>query len=219
MSNDKTAMEPPMIGGEDGPTSVFVLSKPKKLTLKQRIQKKRYSIRKKRIEKHIGTENHSITEVCEYIQNRYGFVEVSKDTHAYKEEYEQLRYSFLMRYAPELLGKDTKLPELASHSEEDIRAYLKEIENRQKQAQTIPTSDFDIKLHMFRKTMGDVNNNIHITVEENYGHISGGAGGNKRVIKKFNKLYRDIYKYYGVTEADILSRSERYEELIRTLAR
>lgn len=85
-------------------------------------------------------------------------MEVSKDTHEYKEEYAQMRYSFLMQYAPD-------------------------------------------------------------TVEEKYGHISGGACGNKRVIKKFNKLYCNIYKYYGVTEEDIRNKSERYEELIHTLAR
>lgn len=219
MGKNKSDMEVTTISGADGPTSVFLLSKPKKLTLKQWIQKKRYSIRKNRIEKHIGTENHTIAEVCEYIQNKYGFMEVSKDTHEYKEEYAQMRYSFLMQYAPELLGKYAELPELASHSEEDIKDYFKEIENRQKMAEAIPTTDFDIKLHVFKKIMGDVNDNMHITVEEKYGHISGGACGNKRVIKKFNKLYCNIYKYYGVTEEDIRNKSERYEELIHTLAR
>lgn len=55
-------------------------------------------------------------------------------------------------------------------------------------------------------------------MEEKYGHISGGACGNKRVIKKFNKLYCNIYNYYGVTEEDIRNKSERYEELVHTLS-
>lgn len=219
MSNKKSVMEATTIHGADGPTSVFLLSKPKKLTLRQWIQKKRYSIKEKWIEKHIGIENHSIMEVCEYIQNKYGFIEVCKDTLAYKEDYVQMRYGFLMQYAPELLGKYAKPPEMASHSEEDIKTYFKEIEIRQKMAQAIPTTDFDIKLHIYKKAAGDVNDTMHITVEENYGHISGGASGNKRVIKKFNNLYRNIYKYYGVTEEDVRSKSERYEKLIHTLAR
>lgn len=216
MNNNKSTEEITTISGSDGPTSVFLLSKPKKYSFRQRIQKKKYFMRKQWVEKHIGTENHSIMEVCEYIQNQYGFVEVGRDTYAYKEEYVQMRYDFLMRYAPELLGEYAKIPELAGHSQEDINAHLKEIENQQRMAQTIPTTDFDIKLRMFKKEME--NGIIHITVEENYGHISGGASGSKRVLREYHKVYRNIYKYYGVTAEDIRNRSERYEALIRELS-
>jgi len=207
------------IKGVDGPTSVFMLSKPKKLTPGQWMQKKKYSIRKKWVEKHIGTEHHSIAEVCEYIKRRYGFVEVSKDTSAYKEEYAQMRYSFMLQYAPELFREYAKIPEISSHSAEAVKAFYRELDHAQKVVQTIPVADFDINIHMFTGTSGNVSDCMHLTIEENYGHISGGASGSKRFVKGFDKLYRDIYKYYGVTEEDIRSKSERYEELIRTLAR
>ena len=38
-------------------------------------------------------------------------------------------------------------------------------------------------------------------------------------MKSFNKIYRDVYRYYGVTQEDIDSGSRRYKELINTLAR
>lgn len=219
MNKRKSAQAVSTITGADGATAFFILSKSNKITLKQWMQKKKYAIRKKWVEKHISSKSHSMTEVCEYIQKQYGFIEVDQSTHEYEEEYVQMRYSFLLQYAPELLGEYANMPELKSHSEEAIKDYLREMENRQKMAQNVPRTDFDIKLRMFQKAMEGMNGNMHISIEENYGYIGGGASGSNKAIKAFQKLFRDIYKYYGVTEEDICTKSKRYEELIRTLAR
>ena len=37
-------------------------------------------------------------------------------------------------------------------------------------------------------------------------------------MKKFEKLYRKVYRYYGVTQKDIEGHTKRYEELVRVLA-
>lgn len=47
--------------------------------------------------------------------------------------------------------------------------------------------------------------------------IIGGASGNRRLMKKFQRMYKDIYRYYGVTEEDIREKSKRYEDVVRTL--
>ena len=46
-------------------------------------------------------------QVIEYIVNRYGFAEVDKDAEEFPEEYQQMRASFIIQYAPELLGEST----------------------------------------------------------------------------------------------------------------
>ena len=44
------------------------------------------------------------------------------------------------------------------------------------------------------------------------------AGGNKRWLKNFQSIYKDIYRYYGVTKEDKVSKSERYKDVVRTLS-
>jgi len=199
----------------DGATSYFVLSRDQKLTLKQRIQKTRFQLKKKWIEKHIAAEGHTMDEVCKYVQEKYGFREVSGKSAGIQYEYEEMRASFMMTHAPELLGEYAKHPELKGHSEEEIREFMEQIEARKEIAKKVPKENFDIDFHKFEKKMGD--NEMHIIIEKKYEHISGGASG-KKTIKKFHKIFKDIYRYYGVTQEDIDQKTKRYETLIRRLA-
>ena len=52
-----------------------------------------------------------------------------------------------------------------------------------------------------------------------YDYIGGGASGSKKILKDFNKIFKDIYRYYGVTKEDITNKSKRYDMVVRTLAR
>ena len=38
-------------------------------------------------------------------------------------------------------------------------------------------------------------------------------------MKMFNSVYKDIYKYYGVSEEDIQNKTERYKDLVIELSR
>ena len=42
--------------------------------------------------------------------------------------------------------------------------------------------------------------------------------GNKAVMKKFKKIARDLYSYYGVAEEDIINKTERYSSLVTSLS-
>ena len=42
--------------------------------------------------------------------------------------------------------------------------------------------------------------------------------GNKAVMKKFKKISRDLYSYYGVTEKDIKNKTKRYSSLVTNLS-
>lgn len=98
MNKRKSAQAVSTITGADGATAFFILSKSNKITLKQWMQKKKYAIRKKWVEKHISSKSHSMTEVCEYIQKQYGFIEVDQGTLEYKEENDNMHISIEENY-------------------------------------------------------------------------------------------------------------------------
>lgn len=175
-------------------------------------------MRKKRIVKSLKANPHSMEQVADYIMNELGFLEVDKSEPEYKTEYSQMRASFIMQYKPELLGDLAEAPKLENHEEETIKLFMEQIEQRQKAAEDIPPDIFDIDLHMYKKD--DVNNQSKIIVEKNYGYIGGSASGSKNgFMKEFDKTFRKVYQYYGVTQKDIDNNTKRYIELVKTLAR
>ena len=215
---NKAVSSASIIGGDDKPTAFFIVGKSDlKRTLKQNIQKFLYDVRKKRIVKSLKANPHSMEQVADYI-TELGFSEVDKSEPEYKTEYSQMRASFIMQYKPELLGDLAEAPKLENHEEETIKLFMEQIEQRQKAAEDIPPDIFDIDLHIYEK--GDGNNQSRITVEKNYGYIGGSASGVKKgFTKEFDKTFRKVYQYYGVTQKDIDNNTKRYIELVKTLAR
>ena len=125
----KSASAATMIGGADGPTSVFVIKKNPKLTLWQKIEKLKYKMKRIYVERTLKAESHSMDEVMEYIVNVHGFIEL--DNNDVQQEYKEMRASFIMQYEPELLGEYATMPKLRSESQEDIQAHIKQFEERQ----------------------------------------------------------------------------------------
>lgn len=214
----KSARAVSVIKGADGPTSVFLLKRNSKLSFKQKIEKIKYKIRRNYVEKTLKPESHTIEEVMEYIVNAYGFTALDTDSDKVKEEYNQMRASFIMQYAPELLGEYAEMPKLEDESREAVQAHLEQIQERMKKAQEIPVTEFDIDFYMFEKKFDDKNSNIHIILEKRFSYIGGGAVGNKKVMKTFHRMYKDIYRYYGVTKEDIRVKSDRYRDVVQALS-
>lgn len=102
--------------------------------------------------------------------NIYGFVELDADSDEVREEYKEMRASFIIQYAPELLGEYAIIPPLKSESKEDIQAQLALVQERMQKASEIPT------------------------------------------------VYKEIYRYYGVTKEDISKKTERYNNVVRALS-
>lgn len=200
-----------IIGGSDGPTAVAVLKKNPKLTLRQKLEKCRYIIKRGYVERTIKANGHTLDEVMNYIADIQGFVEI-KD-YEMRREYEELRSSFILQYAPELLGEYAAMPRLKSESKEDIQAYIEQFQTRKQMAMEIPATEFDIDFHKFQ------NDNMYITIEKRFAHIGGGVSGNKKETRRFQRISKDIHKYYGVTSEDIEKKSKRYEQVVRALTR
>ena len=203
-----------IIGGADGPTSVFLIQKNSKLTLRQKFEKLKYKIKRDYVEKTIKANSHSLDEVMDYIESVLGFVEIKDE-----QEYNEMRASFIMQYEPELLGEYSKMPQLKSESIEDIKEHIKQIEVRKQKAMEIPITEFDIDFHKFQISSKDVNDNIYIVLEKRFSYIGGGVSGNKKNIRRFQRIFKEIYRYYGVTREDIEKKSKRYEELVRAMIR
>ncbi len=62
---DKVASSVSIIGGADGPTSIFIAGKGGKVKLRTRIQNYFLKIRRNRIKKQITTNPHTLEEVVE----------------------------------------------------------------------------------------------------------------------------------------------------------
>ena len=128
---NKSINQVSIINGEDGPTSVFIFGEAQKQSLKIRIRNAIYQSRRKRIEKRIAANPHTLAEVVQYAKVHYDLVEIEVD------------------YTWNIFG--------ISYS------------------------------------------------------------GNKSVIKRFKKIARDLYCYYGVSEEDIKNRTKRYSSLVTEL--
>lgn len=210
-----------VIQGEDGPTSYFFLGgKGLKRTLKQKIQSKLFALRKKRIARHLKANPHTMEQVIEYVKNKWGYIDIGKESEEYKTEYAQMRASFIMMYKPELLGELKERPKLEGKDEESIKSFMLAIEQRQKAAEEIPTELFDIDLCILEMHKEGLDSKL--IIEKNYGYIGGSAsasGKSKKAMKRWNRVFCEVYQYYGVTQSDIDNQTKRYEELLRTLAR
>jgi len=206
-----------IIRGADGPTAVSVIKRNSKLTLKQKIGRLKYNVKRAYVEATIKAKGHSIDEVMDYIVNVHGFSEIVNDE--VHQEYEELRASFILQYAPELLGEYATMPKLKSESKEDIQAHIKQFQVRQQMAREIPTTEFDIDFHKFQIAFDDINDNMYITIEKRFAYIGGGASGNKKEMRRFQRIFRDVHRYYGVTSEDIEKKSKRYEQVVRALTR
>lgn len=206
-----------VIGKSDGPTAVTVIKRNSKLTWKQKLEKCKYKIKRAYVEHTIKAKGHSLDEVIDYIVNVHGFVELDNDKVRF--ERDEMRASFIMQYASELLGEYATMPRLKSESKEDIEEHIKQFQVRQQRAMEVPISEFDIDFHKFQISFEDINDNMYINIEKRFAYIGGGVSGDKKVMRRFHRIFKDVHRYYGVTAEDIKNKSKRYEQVIRALSR
>lgn len=75
----------------DGPTSVYIKRK-RRPTLVDKLKKLRYEKKKAKVEESISfDDNHAIEEVCQYVQEQWGFKETDRNSSEYKFMYKQVK--------------------------------------------------------------------------------------------------------------------------------
>ena len=110
-----------IIGGADGPTSIFIAGKSDKRPLKVRIKNAIYKCKRKRVEKRIVAGSHTLNEVVEYAKNRYGLVEMNTDKRQYREQRDCLKASLVIQHKPELMGEMADISKPDMSNEKSLR--------------------------------------------------------------------------------------------------
>ena len=102
---NKSINQVSIINGEDGPTSVFIFGEAQKQSLKTRIRNAIYQSRRKRIEKRIAVNPHTLAGVVQYAKDHYDLVEINPAATNWIERQKNLKASLIMQHKPELLAK------------------------------------------------------------------------------------------------------------------
>ena len=124
------------------------------------------------------------------------------------ERQKNLKASLIMQHKPELLGQRKDIPKPDFHNEESVKNFLNEMEIRNKLIDQMPDNVIPMDFHLYEIKIGEDLMEIEVDYTWNIFGIS--YSGNKSVIKRFKKIARDLYCYYGVSEEDIKNRTKRY---------
>lgn len=217
----KSANSCTIIGGADGPTSVFVAGKPKKMSisgLKYKIRSLGYRKKRKKIMASIEANPHSIEEVIDYMQTKYQAVEVPEGSDRWKEQRKCCKQNLVQKYQPELIGEDLKLEKPDINDEQSVKEFLKRVEAQQEKAANVPEELFPMDYHIYEISVEN-QGEIEIEIEKHHAYFSATSSEFKRGrLKHVQQVVKDIYQYYGVSGQDIAENSERYMMLVSVLA-
>lgn len=205
-----------IIGGADGPTSIFIVGEGGKVKLTTRIQNYFRIIKRNRIKKQIIANSHTLEEVVEWLKREHGAVEVSQQSHNYLEQKQSLKASLIMRHRPDLLGELINLEPPEGEDVEALKAFCEKIQERRNKAAEIADDIFPIDFHIYEIKWSE-NDRMRIGVETVWQVLDGSFSGDKKTMKQLRKLYKKIYLYYGVTAEDIKNETERYKSLLGVL--
>lgn len=208
-----------IIGGADGPTSVFIVGKEKgkrKRNLKQRIRAFFYERKKKRAEKIITANPHTLQEVTAYIINQYGGVELLGDERIVREEKNSLKTVLVLEHRSDLLGVLAKLDRPKEHTVEAVTEFMHQVRLREEAAEQISEEEFPMDFHVYEMRLFE--GTLRVSIETVWEKFSVSySSSSKTNMKKLRNIAKELYCYYGVAETDISLRSERYLALRQIL--
>ena len=204
-----------MIGGADGPTSVFIAGKSGKRSLKDRAGSYFYQKKRNRVAKKIMPGTHSLEEVAEYVKEKYGATEVLETAHKYVEQKKGLKEGLIIQYRPDLLGDMAEITLPKEMTKEAITQMLKLVQQRSDFIAAIPEEEMPMDYHVYEIRLGKCRMDVNIDFKWDFLNYS--YSGNKKEMKQLTEIGKDIHTYYGVTEEDIRNKTKRYSALLATL--
>lgn len=213
---EKSASAVSIIGGADGPTSVFLAGRTGKRPLKIRIRNILYKCKRKQIAKKIVPDAHSLEEVVSYAKNKYSAVEIDTTQHNYIEQRKNLKESLIITHKPDLLGNMKDIPKPTDYTEESVREFFNQLQLRREMISQIPDEEMPMDFHIYEITFDDGRMEMEIDYKWDIFGIS--YSGSKKVMKELRKIACDLYLYYGVTKEDIENNTKRYSALLTTLS-
>ena len=144
-----------IIGGADGPTSIFIAGRTQKKPLKVRIRNIVYRFRRKIVEKKVVASEHSLDELVQYAKNSYHLMETNSSEKNYIEQQENLKESLILQHKPEVLGEMKDIPKPDISNEKSIREYLCKIEARSEMIAKMPDNVIPMNFHLYKIRIGD----------------------------------------------------------------
>ena len=209
-----------IIGGADGPTSIFIAGRTQKRPLKVKMQNAICKHKRKRAEKKIVAGAHTLNELVQYAMNKYDLIEINVAERKYIVQRINLKESLILQHKPEFLGEMKDIPKPDISNEESVRQYLDKIKARSEMITEMiaemPDDIIPMNFHLYEIRIGDDVLEMEIDYIWNIFGIS--YSGNRKAMKQFEKISRDLYLYYGVSEDDIKKRTERYSSLVAALS-
>lgn len=205
-----------IVGGEDGPTSVFIAKKDSdlKIPLRARIRKKQYQIRRKRVEKKIQSGAHTIEETILYAKEKYGLLPVEPTQLKYQNEKKSVKEAVIYKYKPELLGEFLHIAAPDISDEKSMQEFYQLLEERERIIETISDEEISMDFKMYE--LVQENSHLEMVLDSKWNILYVNYGGDREQMRKLKKIAQDIYLYYGVTEEDIKNKTDRYTTLVNT---
>ena len=205
-----------IIGGADGPTSVFIAGRSQKKSLKIRVQQAIYRHKRKKVEKTIVADPHSLVETVQYAKKKYKFTEVAPTDREYLEQRKCLKESLILQHKPEVLGKMQDIPVPDCTDEESIKKYIEQMEARREMIAELSDNIIPMDFHLYRVQVGD--GMFEMGIDYKWDILGSSYSGNKKEMKFYEKISKELYRYYGVEEADIKNKTKRYSALVTALS-
>lgn len=205
-----------IIGGADGPTSIFIAGRAQKRPLKVRIRSILYRFKRKRAEKKVVAGEHTLDELVQYAKNSYNLIETNSSERKYIEQQNNLKESLILQHKPEILGEMKDIPKPNIYNEKSIREYLYKIEARREMIAEMPDNVIPMNFHLYEIRIGD--DSLEMNIDSIWNIFAISYSGNKKVMKQFQKISKDLYIFYGVSEDDIKKKTERYLSLVTVLS-
>ncbi len=205
-----------IIGGADGPTSVFVAGRKKGIPIKHRIKNRIYRWKGKQAAKRITAGERTLSEVVTYAVKKYNAVEADITQRKYATQKNCIKESLVSRFRPELLGDLVEVIRPDEYTPETVKALQEQFQARRERVEAISEEAMPMDFHIYEISLDDGRLEMEIDYHWNVFGIS--YSGNKKTMKRMKGIAKDLYLYYGVSDEDIRQESERYHSLLATLS-
>lgn len=214
--NDKSVRNVSIIGGADGPTSIFILGETGKRPFKVRVKNWIYRQRRKSIARRIRPNPHSLKQVTAFIKKEYSASEMSTDSRQYQEGRAGMREGLILQNKPELLEGMGEITRPGEYTKEAMEEMFRQIEQRSEAVSRIPEEQFPMDFHIYEIFIDG--GRMEVEIDYRWDVLGISYSGNKKAMRQLKAMGRRIHLYYGVTREDIQEESKRYSSLLTALA-
>lgn len=206
-----------IIGGSDGPTSIFI-AKPDREQRKKREEEFQLKCKK------LKPNGHSFEELVNYVITTYHARKLPTDSRSYIEEFRNIKSALILRERPDLVTTPmpSKPEEEQLTNQNFMVNYLNQINRRSEEAYEIEDHIFPINFEQYeilvksRKSEGKIIINFEYIFEVfNISYQYSGKNIKREKINTCKKIVKDIYRFYGVTKEDIEQQNKRCRTYIR----